>query len=182
MQHTLTITGIISLILLCFYIFVWWNEHTTFGDNRGFWGKVWLLIYSPILGLGLWMFLTACFSLCMRGFPDKKMVPSYAIGIAAMDDGFASEGSFSLGCGTVEGVSYYFYYQKLSNGGYKQNKIKAALATIFEDNTKVPRIQYYKNEFVDSAWSHWAIPEECEKVSIFVPKGSVKQNYNFDLQ
>jgi len=186
MEYTFTIAGIISLIALCFYIFSWWNQHALFGcneeDGRGFFGKIWLLIYSPFLGLVLWIMLTAVIAYSIGEYLDVKVIPSYSIGIVAMNDGMSAEGSFSLGCGTIEGVSYYFYYQKLSNGGYKQDKIRADLATIFEDNTKMPRIQYYKKQFVDSTWNHWTKPNECDKVSIFVPKGSVKQNYNFDLQ
>jgi len=180
---TLMPVGIIMLILFIVYMIFHWNKHLIFydGTSRGVGGKIWLMFYAPIFSLFFWLMLTAATVKFIGQFPEAKRVPDYSIKIAAMNDVLSSEGDMFLGCGTIEGVSYYFYYQKTSEGGYKQAKIKVDNVTIFENDSILPKIQYYKHVFVDTTWDEWAIPGDCDRIDIFVPRGSVKQNYNFDL-
>lgn len=170
------LTAIISIIFLGLFIIGCWNY-----SSNSVLEKIWLCIYSPIVTLIIWFFATGAIGLLIGNFPDKKQVPSNLIEIVAIGDGHSSEGSFFLGCGTIKDESYYFFYKKLSNGGYVQDKVKVSDATIFEDDTKKPGIQRYSIEFVNKAWDSWAFATYTSHVDIIVPKGSIKQNYNFDL-
>jgi hypothetical protein len=172
----------LSLFWSIIYMMHSWNTHTLSDGERGFLGKIWLCFYAPTISFIVSLMIVSILISIFNGIPEKKLVEDGAIPIVAMKDKTIGEGNFTLGCGTIDGVSYYFFYQKLNNGGYKQGKVKADVATIFETNSKLPRIQYYKYEFVNKELDKWMFPPQNEKVNIYVPVGSVKQNYTFNLE
>ena len=63
-----------------------------------------------------------------------------------------------------------------SGSGYKHNKVKADSATVFEDDT-TPRVEFY------SVIQKWFIFENrYTTYKIYVPKATITQDYNVDLE
>ena len=60
------------------------------------------------------------------------------IPIASLSDGSEASGSFFLGCGAVNGVSYYYYYTGSGHGPYSLQKIRVDDVDIFTDENTPP--------------------------------------------
>jgi hypothetical protein len=150
----------------------------------GFWEKFGLIAFSNIVGFVVNAIVILLVGLFIGFFPAKTQTIESKVELAAISDGFSVGGSFFLGCGSIKGESYYFYYEKTKSGGYVQKRIKVEDAIIFEqDSTKTPCILFYERKFVNEKWEKWAFPcQSNTKIEIFVPKGSVEQNYSFDLE
>ncbi len=70
----------------------------------------------------------------------------------------------------------YYQYMYKSGSGYKYNKVKANQATVFEDDT-TPRVEFYEMH------KKWFIFEEiCKVYRIYVPKATIAEDYNIDLE
>lgn len=70
------------------------------------------------------------------------------------------------------------YYQFLykDGSGYKNDRVKADITSIFEDDT-TPRVEYYRTS------QKWFIFEKTDTViKLYVPKDTISGNYNIDLQ
>ena len=172
----LSVVAIILLILLGLYL------KTEFDYCESVFEKIWACIKGLIVTFIIWVIATSLIASIIGIFPKTEMVKGDKVQIVAISDGSATGGSFFLGCGSVKETSYYFYYKKMSNGGFKQEKIKVSDAIIFEDSTKAPSIQFYHEDYVNKGWHNWAILFYSSTAEIFVPKGSIVQNFNFDLK
>jgi len=170
------------IFLVKVYIKLNWKE-TWEGESRSNRGKVWLITYSCFSGFFLSLVATIIIGGILGLFPERQKVPDKIEYIAAINDGSSINGNFFIGIGAIKEESYYFYYKKLDCGGYVQEKIKTEGAIIFESDSEIPHIQYNEYEFVNKNWNDWAFPSQfCNPVYIYVPKGSIKQNYVFDLE
>lgn len=172
------ILGITALVLCVVFIVGVWD----FIDS--ILAHIWLCIYAPIVAGIIWLIVFFIVGGTIGLFPEKKYIPTESINIVAMSDNFQTGGNFFLGTGSLNGVPYYFYYEQAKDSGYIQGKVKAENAVIYEqDSLKNPKIQFYTKEFVDSNWENWSLSFACshERAEIFVPKGSIKRNFNFDL-
>ena len=65
---------------------------------------------------------------------------------------------------------------ELNNGGYVANKVSSDDTTIFYDDEN-PRVEWYKKE---RTW--WFFKEEDTFNKIYVPKGSITEDYSVDLE
>jgi len=102
--------------------------------------------------------------------------------LVAFADNMNTTGSFFLGCGTVEEeMRFHFYYKgKL---GAEYGWINTNNTYIIEESTGKPRIEtYYKRLNEGSSWIWWTTINKKTKRIIYVPEGSIKQNYNLDLK
>lgn len=183
---------ILSILISIFWIYKTWN-YSFDGDcysqeKKTAWRKIWDCLWKPLVSSAVCL-LFCIFIMWIVGhcLPIKK-VPADSIKIYAMNDQFGGSGRFYLGFGSIQQGGYYYYYYQ-TEGGYKMGKINADNALIVESDDEVPRIQYFKNEFVNKDNKLWGTPPgngECnckiEEVTIYVPKNSVKQNISFDLQ
>jgi hypothetical protein len=101
--------------------------------------------------------------------------------IYALNDGNSVEGSFFLGSGNVDGKLVYTYAVQNGKGfALKQIDAEGVEIRYIKDNSK-PRIEEvserYKNAFVDVLFNTWGT-----ETYIYVPKGTIKQNYIIDLK
>lgn len=78
--------------------------------------------------------------------------------------------------GYINEVLYYSYMKKLSNGGLKANKIPANDTEVYEttDNFRVETYTKHK-EF-------YGLKEEHDYWKLYVPKGSISNDFSIDLE
>lgn len=105
--------------------------------------------------------------------PDSPYRTEY---IVAMGDNNQVNGEFYARRGYIEENLYYQYMKKVSDGGYKAGKCKADATTLYyaDDNFRVERFKKTKK------WL-WL---ECEAYynKIYIPEGSITDEYSVDLQ
>ncbi|MCI9178010.1 MAG: hypothetical protein HFJ28_05570 [Clostridia bacterium] len=90
---------------------------------------------------------------------------------------------------SIDTVEVYSYYYQLENGGYKQGKIKAQSAVIFEQDDSTPHILVTTVD-VKNKMPKWlqiiltfGFPnKQYNTYELYVPKGSVIQDFVLDLQ
>lgn len=115
-----------------------------------------------------------------KDFDYKK---ESSIEIAAFEDNITSEGSFYLGSGSVEGVMKYFYMIE-REGGLQTESIPSDNTIIYDKDEKLkkPRIDVYEGTYNKMGSVGKMLNITKTKYKVYVPKGSVKTNYNVDLK
>ena len=122
----------------------------------------------------------------------------------------SQKGEFFLGCGSVSGDPYYFYYTQDQNNNIKLHKIKAADVTLryctdketpkieeyttidqsvltekptFWDNFLLEYLRYKDNNVDDVVGEYPStfFVDETTKTIIYIPKGSIQNNYDVSL-
>lgn len=101
--------------------------------------------------------------------------------VYALQDNVGTVGHFFLGSGSVDGELKYYFMIKEDKGMHVQS-VDAKDSYVNEINSIQPNVDYYeqqfKNEFVQ-----WLTPAWPSKEYVFeIPKDSIIQNYNIDLQ
>lgn len=95
--------------------------------------------------------------------------------IVALNDNNIIHGRFYLRRGYIDEDMYYQYLMK-RNGGYKLNQIKASNATIYESDNDY-RVEWYAGK---RSWLWFTDTTKIQK--IYIPKGSIKESFNIDLE
>ena len=96
--------------------------------------------------------------------------------IVSLSDSNQINGTFHLRRGYIGEKLYYQYMVDLGSGGYKANKVGADNTTLFY-NDDYCRVEWYEKE------RHWLYFSETEKYQkIYVPEGSITDDYVIDLQ
>ena len=131
------------------------------------------VLLGGIIGLILSLFV-------MLALPMDTEIKTYTYNIEALQDNSSISGSFFLGSGSIDGsMKYVFYYE--DDGGFKMKQIDYDKAIIkYSSEIKVIK---YKEEPTDNIINIFAV-DICfsEKYEIFVPKGTIKNNYNLDAR
>jgi len=101
-----------------------------------------------------------------------------------LQDNNSVSGSFFLGSGYINGeMKYVFYYE--TDGGYKMKQIDYDKALIKYTN-ETPKVETYREVQTDAFINKFSVyMSGCgcnNKNIIYVPKGTIKQNYNLDAQ
>lgn len=81
------------------------------------------------------------------------------------------EGSFTLGCGKLDGQDYYICYQVLDDGGLKLIKFKAEQTVIYETLTS-------GNAYAEISTNGWGYTKE---IKLYVPQGTIQTEYDFEI-
>ncbi len=99
--------------------------------------------------------------------------------IVALEDNATSNGSFFLGTGAVKD-SIHYYYMIETECGYTLQNVAVSEAYIKYDTE--PRI-VVENGCGFKHWYNniWALPTHT-RITIYVPKGTILNNYNIDLK
>ena len=140
-----------------------------------FWDYFWALFISALAG--------AVFG-CMVAVivPTKTETKVDVYSIEALQDTEVGSGTFFLGFGQVgDKMKYSFYYE--TEGGYRLRQVDSD-STLIKSTYVLPRVEEYsrvpaKNHF----WNRFSLYLRCAHENsfvIYVPEGSIKQNYNLD--
>lgn len=143
--------------------------------------KIWMCIWRPFFSILLGMFVGTLLAMAIGTFIPKKNIVKETAQIYSANDFFGTNGHFFLGIGSIEAKPYYFFYKK-TNEGLMLDKISTEKTTIIEQDSVLPRIEYLEKEFVNKNNLLWGIPSNDENFRIIIPKNSIRQNFNFDLQ
>lgn len=95
--------------------------------------------------------------------------------IIALSDNNLTHGRLYLRKGYLNESLYYQYMVDLGDGGMINNKVSAQTATIYYDDSN-PRVEWYHRE---KHWLWFKYKSVCHK--IYIPKGSVSEDFNIDL-
>lgn len=81
------------------------------------------------------------------------------------------EGSFTLGCGKLDGQDYYTCYQVLDDGGLKLVKFEAEKTVIYETLTS-------GNAYAEISTDGWGYTKE---IKLYVPQDTIQTEYDFGI-
>lgn len=105
-------------------------------------------------------------------YQDKLYSTEY---IASLNDSNMVNGRFYLRRGYIEENLYYQYMVKL-NGGFVANKVKSNNATLYYSDDNF-RVEWYEKE------RHWLWFQQKETYNkIYIPNGSISEEYSVDLE
>lgn len=132
------------------------------------------LVISIVLYLSVILF-------CAFGFhkmgkqPWNYSEPYATEKIVCLNDTNQINGRFYMRRGYIGEKLYYQYMVKLG-AGYKANKVGADNTTLYYDNDNF-RVEWCEKE------RHWLYFSETEKYQkIYIPEGSITDDYSIDLQ
>lgn len=112
-----------------------------------------------------------------------KVYEDRSAALVNLGDGMGVQGRFFLGSGSIESNPVYMYYID-NNGQYKLHYQYSYNSYVtYTDST--PRIIWHGERSDSSFWlaimNDWD-PVSEEYIEFQVPKGSIKQNFNLDVQ
>tara|TARA_R110002020_G_scaffold381847_1_gene592758 strand:+ start:189 stop:692 length:504 start_codon:yes stop_codon:yes gene_type:complete len=114
--------------------------------------------------------------------PAETEVNIYNYDIETLQDNSSVSGDFFLGSGNIEGnMKYVFYYK--TNGGFKMKQIDYDDVIIKYSETRKEVIEH-KEEMVSDSWiNNFAYDASTVlEYEVFVPKGTIRSNFNLDAQ
>lgn len=114
--------------------------------------------------------------------PADKHIVTYSNEIVTLQDNNALEGTFFLGSGGFGNDMYYSFYYKTEDGGFKSKTLDSDFVTIYYDEN--PRYEVNVEETTDAFINKFSICASCggKERKLFVPEGTIKENYNLDAQ
>lgn len=129
------------------------------------WASLLLMIIAPVA--------TAMF--------DYEYVEVEKYHIKAFNGEYGVQGSFILGSGNINENYSYYYLTEENDSGVKLKKIDSNRATVYEINT-APYIVNFKPQYTNKIvkWL-FMIPIKDNEYKIYIPKGSIKYEYNLEL-
>lgn len=134
---------------------------------------------KPVIISGLIYFSLLAFFIVgetkLRKQPWNYTEPYAIEKIVCLNDSNQINGKFYMRRGYIGEKLYYQYMVKLGEG-YKANKVGANNTTLYYDDNNF-RVQWHEKE------RHWLYFSETEKYQkIYIPEGSITDDYSIDLQ
>ena len=145
------------------------------------WDSLENLVFDLIIGIiGLIFFSTSFLYSGTTYFQDEHYELSEKQSIVALQDNVNAKDNISfLGCGPVGKKLCYFYAEKTDNG-IKINKIYSD--TCFIEYSNKPHIETYELKKFNHFSRYFYAWPFCVYYKVYVPEGTIQQNYNIDLQ
>lgn len=165
---TIIIITAIAIFIACFNEY----KHVFYSDGFDYFMMVFLgLLIGGVIGTAI------AFAL-----PAKTEIVKTTYNLEALQDNNSVKGSFFLGSRQIEGkMKYVFYYErdgfyKLEQADYEEVKVKYS-----DEKPKAER--FNRKNVKDAFINNFAIDCNCyQEYIIYVPKGTIKQNYSLDAQ
>jgi len=113
--------------------------------------------------------------------PTKTEIVKSTFELESLQDGSKINGQFFLGSGYInERMKYSFYISE--KDGYKLYSIEASNAHVRYTNEK-PKLEMFDEVVTDDFVNNFSLKSELNtNYIIYVPKGSILQNYTLDAQ
>lgn len=118
--------------------------------------------------------------------PSKMIEEKSTFKLMNLQDGSQVNGHFFLGSGVIEGKMTYAFYYEIDSVNFAMSQIPYDVAKIrYTNDSTTAYIEQYqtvddKNYFLN----HFSIDTDYgdKRFVIYVPKGTIKSNYNLDAQ
>ena len=111
---------------------------------------------------------------------EKKWVLDETHELQSFKDNSSLQGGFFLGTGSVNGYIKYTFYYKI-NGGFKLMQLDYEDVIIKYSNEK-PKFEKYKEVCTEATINKYSLYFEHTKYTVYVPEGTIKQNYVLDAE
>jgi hypothetical protein len=150
-------------------------------SDNDFWEKFGMGIAQGLFGAVVAFFICFITSVIVDGVADKEYVKIDENKIIALQDGSSVSGRFFLGSGSFDGTMKYVYMTSTNNEMSMDSVRVESAKLLYSDLTKIETYKsYYTNKtvrylFGKESWDH-------NIYKIYIPEGTVKQNFNVDLQ
>jgi len=159
-----------------------WSEHKS----------VFVNIYRSVFGFFIGCFIGSIVGLIFAlivGVFVKDVHPEWietsvvkTINIMNIQDNSTTSGTFFLGCGSINGIMYYSYYEVVGDNEFKLCKLDVDVANIrYISEGEKPRIEQISRELSRDS-TNWGTWLGNPQYNIYVPNGSIHNNFNLDAQ
>lgn len=163
---------IIIITAITLFIAIYQEYNSYYSDFEDY-----ILVSIPAIIIGGFIGTAIAFAL-----PAKTEIVKTTYNLEALQDNNSVKGSFFLGSGQIEGkMKYVFYYErdgfyKLEQADYEEVKVKYS-----DEKPKAER--FNRKNVKDAFINNFAIDCNCyQEYIIYVPKGTINQNYTLDAQ
>lgn len=117
----------------------------------------------------------------------KTTTKTTSMKLMAFSDSHRVQGSFFLGCGSIQDVDYYFYYSvDPKDGAILQGKVPVNETRLYEQDREDGLLEIWTTKYVrgKSIWALKSGQTETSRPSykIYVPRGTVLRRFVADLE
>jgi len=145
---------------------------------------------SPFLGVYLFLGSMISFAISIfvmlvisaivfKATSYREVRPADNINLVSLSNGVETEGRFVLGCGSVKGEEYYYYF--IHNGeGFVRRKVPVNSSVIIEgDHQPVITVEKSYSSDEDCRWTFGNLADN-PYYRIYVPTGTVVQRFSVE--
>jgi len=163
---------IIGIAVIASIVIVVKTYFDDYSNDIGMAFLIGIFSFSMLLVLGFFIYAAFIFS-------NPNIEISYKQDIVSLNNQLTTEGSFTLGCGTLEGKEYYFYMHKLSDGGYKRGKVSVKNVILYETDEISPRIEWTE---ISNDIPEWYGPDivgvmKKKDRKLYIPYGTIIKEF-----
>jgi len=148
------------------------------------WGEIFFGIFLGVVAFFISTGVTVLLiiTLVIAPLPNESYI-SY-LNIVSLVNNSQTTGEFFLGCGTIEGKEYYFYFVRQDDGGFYRDKTEVEDIILYETDEVSPRLEWTcivptetKNtqKWIGKNLSTMCHDERSYK--LIVPKGTIIQKF-----
>lgn len=125
--------------------------------------------------------LMLIFLLILSMLIPQELILKETIYIHAIEYNTGTQGQFFLGSGTVSDNNQYYYITDYKDGKKIYN-VSQDTSYIIENNKELPRLEKFEGQFINEWWrKQLPIFLLEEEYKFIIPEGSIKYDYNIDL-
>lgn len=136
-------------------------------------------IFTLMIGT---LLLMGILCLCVAPLPNTSYQDHK--NIVSLTSNVVTEGHFFLGCGSIDGEEYYFFYVERSDGGYVRDKIEVEDVVLYETNEISPRLEWTVIVPKETDRTKFFIGENLHRIcqdkkdyKLIVPKNTIIQKF-----
>ena len=110
-----------------------------------------------------------------------KVYNTETTNLCAFSDFNGVQGSYFLGCGNSKSKMYYCYLTEDEDHAKRMYTLDASSVKIYDNEKETPRIVTECKTSSNPFATFFLLPFS-ESTSVYVPEGTIKYNYNIDLE
>jgi len=164
--------GTLNYVTVILFVYALWLiiPNKRFSFETRFWSG---------LGIGFCIFMV-CLAIADLGitaaYPENR---TFYIKIKSLSSKNELHGEFTLGCGTIDQIDYYYTFREY-DGGWLKMKLRSDSITIVEDDSKLPHIIYIDKGVKDNKITRFFIVNMRSCVhadKLVVPSNTIISKY-----
>lgn len=165
-----------GLIILCFIVPLIIAIVLAIKDRDGE-----LVFFGIIAGLLLGLIGTLIAFVGGIFVETDKVYKTETTNLCAFSDFNGVQGSYFLGCGNSKSKMYYCYLTEDEDHAKRMYTLDASSVKIYDNEKETPRIvTEYKTS--SNPFANFFLLPFSESTAVYVPEGTIKYDYNVDLE